>query len=192
MNVRSLERCSEMDKTKKILISIGIVIALVLMFVIWGISVNNSVIRKEEQIKESSSSITVQLKKRSDSVKQLVQVVEEYSEHEQSIMTSVSEARNYAESGNAEQASLIISAIAEQYPDLKASQSYNNLMNEISINENGLKEYRENYNHQVKNYKKFIRQVPNKWFLDMSGYEPVEYDYLELEDDYDVSNIFGE
>ena len=71
-----------MDKTKKILISIGIVIALVLMFVIWGISVNNSVIRKEEQIKESSSSITVQLKKRSDSVKQLVQVVEEYSEHE--------------------------------------------------------------------------------------------------------------
>lgn len=192
MNVRSLERCSEMDKTKKILISIGIVIALVLMFVIWGISVNNSVIRKEEQIKESSSSITVQLKKRSDSVKQLVQVVEEYSEHEQSIMTSVSEAKNYAESGNAEQASLIISAIAEQYPDLKASQSYNNLMNEISINENGLKEYRENYNHQVKNYKKFIRQVPNKWFLDMSGYEPVEYDYLELEDDYDVSNIFGE
>lgn len=192
MNVRSLEGCSEMDKTKKILISIGIVIALVLMFVIWGISVNNSVIRKEEQIKESSSSITVQLKKRSDSVKQLVQVVEEYSEHEQSIMTSVSEARNYAESGNAEQASLIISAIAEQYPDLKASQSYNNLMNEISINENGLKEYRENYNHQVKNYKKFIRQVPNKWFLDMSGYEPVEYDYLELEDDYDVSNIFGE
>ncbi len=181
-----------MDKTKKILISIGIVIALVLMFVIWGISVNNSVIRKEEQIKESSSSITVQLKKRSDSVKQLVQVVEEYSEHEQSIMTSVSEARNYAESGNAEQASLIISAIAEQYPDLKASQSYNNLMNEISINENGLKECRENYNHQVKNYKKFIRQVPNKWFLDMSGYEPVEYDYLELEDDYDVSNIFGE
>ena len=192
MNVRSLERCSEMDKTKKILISIGIVIALVLMFVIWGISVNNSVIRKEEQIKESSSSITVQLKKRSDSVKQLVQVVEEYSEHEQSIMASVSEARSYAESGNAEQASLIISAIAEQYPDLKASQSYNNLMNEISINENGLKDYRENYNQQVKNYKKFIRQVPNKWFLDMSGYEPVEYDYLELEDDYDVSNIFGE
>ena len=192
MNVRSLERCSEMDKTKKILISIGIVIALVLMFVIWGISANNSVIRKEEQIKESSSSITVQLKKRSDSVKQLVQVVEEYSEHEQSIMTSVSEARNYAESGNAEQASLIISAIAEQYPDLKASQSYNNLMNEISINENGLKDYRENYNQQVKNYKKFIRQIPNKWFLDMSGYEPIEYDYLELEDDYDVSNIFGE
>ena len=71
-------------------------------------------------------------------------------------------------------------------------QSWACLLYTSSINENGLKEYRENYNHQVKNYKKFIRQVPNKWFLDMSGYEPVEYDYLELEDDYDVSNIFGE
>lgn len=68
-------------KPGKIVLIVGIiVVALVLMFVIWGVCTNNSAIHREEQILESKSSITVQTGKRDRTIMELAQVVEKSSE----------------------------------------------------------------------------------------------------------------
>ena len=66
-------------------------------------------------------------------------------------------------------------------------------MNELSITENLIAEYRSNYNKQVKVYKRYVRNPIKKMFLNLTGYEKQEYQYLS----YDVSsdapqNLFGE
>ena len=56
-------------------------------------------------------------------------------------------------------------------------------MNELSTTENLIAKYRSSYNKEVKSYNQYIRQFPRKQILDMFGYTPIEYDYL----DYNVS-----
>ena len=87
----------------------------------------------------------------------------------------------------------MISAVAEQYPQLQSNTNYKQLMNELSVTENLIAEYRSNFNKQVKEYKRYVRKFPTRFFLSMTGYEKIEYEYLN----YDVSsdaptNLFGE
>ena len=87
----------------------------------------------------------------------------------------------------------MINAVAEQYPQLQSNANYKQLMNELSVTENLIAEYRSNFNKQVKEYNRYIRKFPTRLFLSMTGYESMEYEYLN----YDVSsdaptNLFGE
>ena len=53
-------------------------------------------------------------------------------------------------------------------------------MNELSITENLIANYRNNYNYQVRDYKVYVRKFPNNFLLSVTGYEEVEYKYLNL------------
>lgn len=95
--------------------------------------------------------------------------------------------------GDIENVSTAITAVTESYPELKSDKNYKTLMNELSITENLIAEYRSNYNKQVKVYKRYVRNPIKKMFLNLTGYEKQEYQYLS----YDVSsdapqNLFGE
>lgn len=87
-----------------------------------------------------------------------------------------------------------ITAVAEAYPELKSNENYKELMNELSITENLIAQYRTSYNSQVRCYNKFVRKFPNKQFLAIMGYEAIEYKYLEYSEDdrQAVSDLFGE
>lgn len=176
---------------KLVLIIVGIVLSLILMFWGMGISKYNQAIYLEEQLGESKSSINIQEKRREDLILNLVDCVESYNKHEQDTMTKIVEARSKAINGEIVEAQALISAVAEQYPELKSNENYKTLMTELAVTENLIAGHRDNYNIQVKAYKKFVRNVINKMILSWNGYEAIEVDYLEYEASVDSpKNLF--
>lgn len=91
-------------------------------------------------------------------------------------MTAIVDGRG--STGDIENVTTAITAVSEAYPELKSNENYKQLMNELSITENLIAEYRSNYNKQVKEYKRYVRKFPTNIFLNMLGYEYQEYSYL--------------
>ena len=178
---------------KKILIGIGIIIAIILMIVGMFVGTNNTAINLEEQIKESKSSINIQEKRREDLIYNLVDTVESYNKYEQDTMTRIIEARTQVNNGNVEEAEILINAVAEQYTELKSNENYKTLMTELAVTENLIAEHRNNYNIQIKNYNKYIKAFPNNIILNIMGYEKLDSTYLEYKASEDAPrNLFGE
>lgn len=176
---------------KKVLIIGGVILGIILLFVCLFVGVNNTAIHLEEQIKESKSAINIQEKRREDLIYNLVDTVESYNKYEQETMTKIVEARTKASNGQVEEAQVLINAVAEKYPELKSSENYKTLMTELSVTENLIAQYRDNYNIQVKQYNKHIRKFPNSMILNMSGYEKLETDYLNYDASEDAPrNLF--
>ena len=81
----------------------------------------------------------------------------------------------------------------EAYPELKSNENYKELMNELSITENLIAEYRENYNKQIKEYNRYVRKFPTRFFLNILGYETQQYQYLDYGAPVDApQNLFGD
>lgn len=181
---------------KRTLIIVGIVVAFILLIVGVFASTNNRAISLEEQVLSADSDIQVQEKRRTDLIYNLVDCVKEYDKHEAETLLAVVNARK-GESVNdvdIDEVTSIINVVAEAYPELKSSENYKELMNELAITENKIAEFRNSYNNQVKAYNKYIRKFPNKQILGMMGYEPVNYEYLQYSasDTKPVQNLFGE
>lgn len=176
---------------------VGIIAAIVFAFIVVvfaiGVSTEAKAYSMEEQIHESQSGIDVQLKKRHDVIVQLVQVVEQFSNHEQSIIDSVTEARAQLSAGNSTEALNTLNLVVENYPEITSGEQYKHLMVEISTCEQQISNYRDNYNAQVKSYRKFVRNPINNMILNFRGYEVIDVDYLEFEsEDLEViTDMFG-
>lgn len=176
---------------KKVLIGIGIVIGIILMTIGMFIGTNNTAINLEEQIKESKSSINIQEKRREDLIYNLVDTVESYNKYEQETITKIIEVREKANSGNVEEAEVLINAVAEQYPELKSNENYKTLITELAVTENLIAEHRNNYNIQVKQYNKHIKTFPNSMILNIMGYEKLDNTYLDYNTSEDAPrNLF--
>ena len=81
--------------------------------------------------------------------------------------------------------------VVEKYPELKASELYKNLQIELSTTENMIKDYREDYNKQVKSYIKKTRSFPTNIILNMMGYDVKEFKYTEFSASEDApTNLF--
>lgn len=171
-------------KWKLTLIIVCIVIAVVLAFVFGFQGVQNKAISFEEQISTAQSEIKVQEKRRADLLPNLVDCVKAYDEHEYQTLMDVINARGTTSDASVNEIQTMINAVAEAYPDLKSSNNYKELMNELATTENLIANYRSNYNSWVKKYNQHIRKFPNKQILGCLGYEDVNYTYL----DYNVSS----
>ena len=183
-----------MKINKKTGIIIAIAVAFVLM--IGGVfaSTNNRAISLEEQVVSADSNIQTQEKRRTDLIYNLADCVMQYDKHEAETLLGVAEARNQGEKTNIQSVTTSIAAVAEAYPELKSNENYKELMNELSITENLIAEYRNAYNNEVRAYNKFVRKFPNRQILSIIGYEVIEYTYLQYEeaDRQPVKNLFGE
>ncbi len=156
---------------------IGVGIVAVVLMIVFGIqSSQNKAIALEEQVNTASSDIKVQEKRRVDLVYNLADCVKQYDKHESETLMAVAEGRGTA--GDIENVTTALTAVAEAYPELKSNENYKALMNELSMTENMIAEYRSNYNKQVKEYKRYVRKFPSRLFLGMLGYEVQEYEYL--------------
>lgn len=181
-----------MNKLKMGLVWIAgvILIGLFIVFMING--VQNKAIGLEEQIKVADSDIKVQEKRRIDLVYNLVDTVKQYDKHEAQTLKDIVEARSEG-NGDIENVTTMINAAAEAYPELKSNENYKQLMNELSITENMIAQYRSNYNKQVKEYNRYIKRFPNKQFLNILGYEEGNFNYLDYNAPVDApQNLFGE
>lgn len=167
------------------------VIAVILLCVFGVQSSQNRAFALEEQVNTAQSDIKVQEKRRVDLVYNLADCVKQYDKHESETLTAIAEGRG--SSGDIENVTTAITAVSEAYPELKSNENYKELMNELSMTENLIAEYRSNYNKQIKEYNRYVRKFPTRMFLNILGYEVQDYTYL----DYDApetapQSLFGE
>lgn len=176
----------------KLPVIIGAAIVAFILMIVFGVqSAQNKAISLEESVYTAQSDIKVQEKRRVDLVYNLADCVKQYDKHESETLTAIAEGRG--SSDDIENVTTTITAVSEAYPELKSNGNYKELMNELSMTENLIAEYRSNYNKQIKEYNRYVRKFPTRMFLNMLGYEVQDYIYL----DYDVSetapqNLFGE
>ena len=168
---------------------IGIVLAAVIaisLFAFFAIqNVQNKAIVLEEQIEESYSGLQNTYKRRIDLFYNLADCLMSYNAHEANTLKETIQARkNDIQMGDGyQEIKTIIQATAEAYPQLQASANYQTYMTELSTTENQILQYRNNYNSQIKNYNRYVRQFPTRWFLSILGYETIEYTYLQYSDE---------
>lgn len=175
------------------LIIFGIIMAYIVLNIAIFFGVNNRAVSLEEQVYKANSDIQIQEKRRTDLILNLVDCVKEYDKHEAEVIKAAVEARaaDQAEVGNV---NTMLQAVAEAYPELKSNENYKELMNELSITENMIAEYRTTYNSQIRAYNKYVRKFPHKQILSVMGYEPIEFNYLEYSEaeTQSISNLFGD
>ena len=167
------------------------VLAVILLCVFGVQGAQNKAFSLEEQVNTASSDIKVQEKRRVDLVYNLADCVKQYDTHEANTLKSIADGRG--STGDIENVTTAITAVSEAYPELKSNENYKELMNELSITENLIAEYRSNYNKQIKEYNRYVRKFPTRLFLDILGYEVKDYQYLDYNAPVDApQNLFEE
>lgn len=176
---------------KLVLIVLAGVFTIGLLCVFGIQSSQNKAFDLEEQVSTAKSDVNIQEKRRADLIPNLVDCVKQYDEHEYNTLMGVIEARGTSSDAAVSEIQTMIAAVTEAYPELKSNENYKQLMNELSITENLIAQYRENYNKQIKEYNRYVRKFPTRLYLDLLGYETMEYEYLEFENVSDApTNIF--
>jgi LemA protein len=151
-------------------ISLVIVVAVVVIPV-WIIATSNGFVRAQNKVDEAWSGIDVQLKRRHDLVPNLVEAVKGYTQHERETLTAVTEARTEAVApsdpdqvahAEAKLTSALggIRAVAEQYPQLRASENFQQLEAQLAEIENEIQAARRIYNANVQVYNTRIQVFP--------------------------------
>jgi LemA protein len=179
-----------------------IVIALVVVVVAFAILTYNRLVRSKAQVDESYSGIDVQLKRRASLIPNLVETVKGYATHEKEVFEKVTEARaalmsakspkDSAEANDQLSGALkSLFAVAEAYPDLKASQNFQELQQELSDTETKVAYARQFYNTNVMNYNVAVRTFPTVILANTFGYHPAEFFQAEDEAKEDVKVDFS-
>ena len=138
--------------TKLILIVLAGILAIVLLCIFAVQGTQNKAFILEEQVNTAQSDIRVQEKRRVDLVYNLADCVMQYDKHEAETLTAIVEGRG--SSGDIENVATAITAVSEAYPELKSNENYKELMNELSITENLIAEYRSNFKLRYFCYRK--------------------------------------
>ncbi|MEK7186585.1 MAG: LemA family protein [Patescibacteria group bacterium] len=167
-----------------------IAIALILLF-IWFLY--NGLITARLRVNEALSQIDVQLKRRADLIPNLIETVKGYAKHEKELFEKVTKERSAlvsakgmhdkAEANNQLSQTLkSIFAVAESYPDLKASQNFSELQSELSDTENKIAYSRQFYNSSVLDFNTKIQVFPNVFFAKLLNFKEAEFFEAENED----------
>jgi len=178
-----------------------VIIIAVLAIAVWLILIFNGLIRLRNRTQEAFSDIDVQLKRRHDLIPNLVETVKGYATHERELFEKVTQARAAAinakgagEKGQAEnalsQTLKSIFAVAENYPDLKASQNFLKLQDELSDTENKIQAARRFYNGNVRDFNIKIEVFPNNLVANMLGFKKFEFFQAEEKERQNVQVKF--
>jgi LemA protein len=170
-----------------------IIIAAAAALALYAIVVFNRLVRLRQMVNEAWSGIDVQLKRRSDLVPNLVEAVKGYAAHERGVLTEVTELRGAARTvpqddvaGRAKAEGALsaalgkLFALAESYPDLKASGNFLELQKELSALEDDLQMARRYYNGAVRNLNVRVQSFPSSLIAHACGF--AARDFFELAD----------
>lgn len=172
--------------------SLNIILIIAAILVVWFIATYNVLIVRRNRVKESWSDIEVQLKRRYDLIPNLVNAVKGYAAHERGVFEEVTMARSAAigartpeEHGQAENmltgALRHLFAVAEAYPQLRASENFRELQMELSDTENKIQAARRFYNSTVLDLNTSVEQFPTNLIAGMFGFKKEEFFDLENE-----------
>lgn len=173
-----------------IIITVSIVAVFILLIFI-AQAPQNKAIRLEETVENAKSNVTVQEKRRADLIPNLVDCVKAYDEHEYNTLMAVIAARGSNSDATAAEVTKTISIVAEAYPELKSSENYRELMNELSITENLISTHRKTYNEAVSDYNKYVKSFPARLFLGITGYDRQHFERINFDGLSDApTNLF--
>jgi LemA protein len=169
-----------------------IILAVAAVVVIFAIVVFNALVRLNQQAEEAWSDITVQLKRRYDLIPNLVEAVKGYAKHEKGVFEEVTKARNnainaegVAETAKADnmfqQTLKSLFAVAEAYPDLKASQNFSELQAELTDTEDKIQASRRFYNGVVRDFNTKRKTFPTNLIAGLLGFNK-DKEFFELDD----------
>ncbi|MFA6198436.1 MAG: LemA family protein [Patescibacteria group bacterium] len=163
-----------------------VIIVIIFCLVAWLIAVYNGLIRLKNQTDEAWSDIDVQLKRRYDLIPNLIETVKGYATHEREVFEKVTEARTAAmgaqapaDKAQAEDglsgALKSLFAVAENYPELRASENFAKLQDELSDTENKIQASRRFYNGNVRDFNIQIQRFPNNLMVGSLGFKAREF-----------------
>src|SRR6266566_8019938 len=171
---------------------LAVVVALALAALpLTGCSYNRFV-GQEEAIKAQWAQVENQLQRRNDLIPNLVETVKGYAQHEEGVFKEVADARSQLLSAKSPEETIAAAnrqtsalgrllAIAENYPQLKANEQFNRLMDELSGTENRIAVERMRYNERVQDYNSARRQFPANMTAKVFGFK--EYPYFQAPPD---------
>ena len=173
-----------------IVIVIGLVIAVIVIY--------NSLVAKRQNVKNAWSQIDVQLQRRFDLIPNLIETVKGYMTHEKEVLEKVTSLRSsWAEANTVAEKSVLdnelssalktILAVSENYPDLKANQSFADLQEELRTTENKISFSRQFYNDTVTIYNTKLETFPSNVIASMFGFK--EETLFEAESDEARKNV---
>ena len=171
---------------KAVLIILGVLAVLSAGAVLWGIGQYNKAVALDEEVNSRWAQVENQLKRRFDLIPNLVETVKGYAKHEKDIFENLAKARtSYFQAGSIQEKAVAAGGLEnaisrllmlqENYPDLKANESYLKLMDSLEGSENRIAVERKRYNEAVQAVNTYRRTVIGRIFAALAGVEAAEY-----------------
>lgn len=178
-----------------------IIIGIVVLVLLWLLATYNGLITLRNRVREAWSQIDVQLKRRSSLIPNLVEAVKGYAKHEKSVFTEVTKARaalvgatslTAKAKANDQLSGALKSlfAVAEAYPELKASENFKELQEELSDTETKVAASRQFYNTNVLDLNNSLEQFPSSIVGNMFGFTKEEFFKASEEEKKDIEVKF--
>ncbi len=178
-----------------------IVLGVVVVLILWLLMTYNSLVTLRNRVREAWSQIDVQLKRRSSLIPNLIEAVKGYVKHEKGVLTEVTKARTSlmsaknpheaAEADNMLTGALkSLFAVAENYPNLKASENFKALQDELSDTETKVAASRQFYNTNVLDLNNSLETIPSAWVGSMFGFTKEDFFKASEEEKADIKVKF--
>jgi LemA protein len=165
-------------------ITLAVVGILILVALLVGgsfVSAKNQMVAKDQIVKTAWSEVDVQLQRRADLIPNLVETVKGFTKEESSVFTEVAQARDglmnaqtpqdkIAANGQLDNALAKVLVLTENYPQLRSSDQFMRLQDELAGTENRIAVARKRYNDALQDYNTFVLQFPNSIWAGMAGY----------------------
>jgi LemA protein len=183
------------------MIALLVLIGIVVVLGLYVANLYNGLVKARNEVKNAWSSIDVQLKRRHDLIPNLLETVKGYAAHEKGTLDAVVRARQQAVSfsGSVEERAKVenaltqtlrsLFAVAEAYPDLKASQNFLSLQEELSSTENKIGFSRQYYNDAAMRYKNSVEMFPSNIVAGKFGFVPEPFFELDEVKDRAVPQV---
>ena len=170
---------------KGLLVTLGVVAVLILaLFMVFGsyVSAKNQMVAKDEAVKAAWSEVDVQLERRADLIPNLVETVKGFTKEESTVFGDIANARagmlnaqgpaaKIAANGQLDGALGRLLLLTENYPQLRSSDQFMRLQDELAGTENRISVARKRYNDALREYNTFVLQFPNSIWAGMAGYK---------------------
>ena len=177
---------------------IWVILAVVVFVILWLVAVYNGLIKLKNRTDEAFSDIDVQLKRRHDLIPNLVETVKGYAKHEAQVFEQVTAARAQAINATGAQAKAetenmlsgalkSLFAVAENYPNLKASENFLQLQEDLTDTENKIQAARRFYNGNVRDFNTKIQVFPNNLIASSLGF--IAYEFFEVANSAERENV---
>ena len=177
-----------------------VVLAIFVVLLLWGVAVFNRLVRRRNLVGEGWSGIDVQLKRRADLIPNLIEAVKGYMGHERGVLEKVTQLRvdsqkatSPAEKGRIEgalgSALASVFAVAENYPDLKASQNFSDLQKSLAEIEEQIQLARRYYNGAVREQNIVIESFPSDIVARLFHFQRAEFFQVENPGDRQVPQV---